>query len=60
MKKFTRPMMVVQKLMEERIITESKCWESFDCEKCYGDVVICDGAFECTGLVCSCLGTLHI
>lgn len=59
MKEFKEPKMLIQKLEREEFIMTSGCWEAFDCKKCYNDAVIC-GEYECTGLVCNCLGALHI
>ena len=60
MKEFKAPQMVIQKIEREEFIMTSGCWEAFDCEKCYAEVVSCDGTFDCTGLVCKCLGSLNI
>ena len=59
MKQFEAPRMDIQYLDSEEIIRTSGCWESFDCEVCYNDAVACDD-YTCTGLVCTCLGSLHI
>ena len=60
MKEFNTPQMVIQKIEREEFIMTSGCWESFDCEKCYGDAVVCGSTYDCSGLVCKCLGSLNI
>ena len=60
MKKFMAPVMTVQRLEIEEIVTQSGCWEAYDCEECYNDAVICGPGYNCSGLVCGCLGSLHI
>ena len=59
MKQFDTPEMTIQRLEAEEIVRTSGCWESYDCEKCYDDAVVCGGTYTCTGLVCGCLGALH-
>lgn len=59
MKKFGMPIMTIQKLEPEKIMTTSNCWESFDCKECYCMGVQCESGYECTGLVCPCLSALH-
>lgn len=59
MREFKTPVMVIRKLDKEEIIRASGCWESFDCTACYADAAVCDN-YTCTGLVCDCLGALHI
>ena len=59
-KNFEVPKMMVLKLDAENIIqTSPGCWESFDCKECYNEAAVCS-SFTCTGLVCPCLGALHI
>ena len=59
-KSFEAPKMMVLRLDSEDIIrTSGGCWESYDCQKCYAEAAVCD-KYDCTGLVCSCLGSLHI
>lgn len=60
MKRFEMPKMNIQRLEAEDVMRTSGCWESFDCQECYGLAVVCDGVYNCSGLVCPCLGALNI
>jgi hypothetical protein len=52
MKKFEKPVMMIQKLDPEGVIGTSSCFEKFACTSCYCQTVQCGGTYECIGLVC--------
>ncbi len=53
MKKFEIPMIHVQRLEADYIITGSECMVEADaCLKCYCSGVTCDGTYTCDGFLC--------
>lgn len=60
MKKFKKPSITVIQLESELITESANCWEEFDCQKCYETANICSSGVSCDGLICPCLGSLHI
>ena len=52
MKVFEKPVMDVQRLDAEEIMSTSVCFEAFECKSCYCSAVTCDPVYTCTGLSC--------